>query len=236
MNDINGIMLIDKPAGISSAKAVSKVKRLLKVKKVGHAGTLDPFATGLLICCINKATKLSGQFLSGKKTYEAVMRLGIETDSQDFTGKIISQTEVPEISKQQIEEVFRSFEGEIEQIPPVFSALKHNGVPSYKLARKGIAIEKPARQITIFNLEINDIKLPEIRFTAQCSAGTYIRTLAADIGKKLGCGAHLTELRRIESSQFHIRNAISLENLEKGVFAGDIDRQIISIETISDNS
>ncbi len=225
--DINGILLIDKPEGISSAKAVAKVKRLLNVKKVGHAGTLDPFATGLLICCINQATKVAEKFLHGNKTYQATLRLGIETDTQDLTGNIISQTEVPEISSEQIVEVFKSFEGETEQIPPMFSAVKHQGMPLYKLARRGIVVEKPARKITIFNLEILEISLPEIRFTVKCSSGTYIRTLAADIGKKLGCGAHLIALRRIESSNFHISQAIALQDLEQAVMTGDMYRKIL---------
>jgi tRNA pseudouridine55 synthase len=230
---LNGILIIDKPAGISSAKAVSKVKWLLKAKKVGHAGTLDPFATGLLICCINQATKLAEKFLHGNKIYQATLRLGIETDTQDLTGNIISQTEVPEISSEQIAEVFKSFEGETDQIPPAYSALKHQGVPLYKLARRGIAVEKPARKITIFSMEIDEISLPEIRFTTKCSSGTYIRTLAADIGKKLGCGAHLIELRRIESSNFHISQAIDLQDLEQAVITGDIDRRIIEISESS---
>jgi len=208
------ILLIDKPAGISSAKLVAIVKRRLNAKKVGHAGTLDPFATGLMICCINKGTKLAGTFLHGNKTYQATLRLGIETDTQDLTGQVISECECPEISEERIISAFKSFEGETEQVPPVYSALKHNGVPLYKLARQGTPVEKPARTIHIYQLQIDEISLPEIRFTVSCSGGTYIRTLASDIGKILGCGAHLIALRRIECGGFFIDQAVTLEQLE----------------------
>ncbi len=213
----SGFLVVDKPEGISSAKLVARVKKLLGVAKAGHAGTLDPFATGVMICCINQATRLSRFFLHGTKTYDAVICLGIETDTQDVTGNIISQADLREmkIEADVIRAVCRQFEGNIEQMPPVYSALKHEGVPLYRLARKGKPVQKPARHCFISSLDIREINRSEIHVTVACSAGTYIRSLAADIGKALGCGAHLKALRRIESGGFTIQQAVTLEELER---------------------
>ena len=213
-NGISGILIVDKTAGISSAKVVARVKTLLKAKKVGHTGTLDPFATGVLVCCINRATKLARFFLRGNKKYEAVLRLGIETDTQDPTGNITRVCNPGKFSEETIKSVFKRYEGTLTQVPPVYSALKYKGVPLYKLARRNEPVQKPARKISVIDLEIRDIQLPTIRFEVFCSAGTYIRTLCADIGAALGCGGHLKELRRIESSGFTIKQAITLEELE----------------------
>ena len=211
----NGIILIDKPAGISSAKVVTIVKKSLKIKKAGHTGTLDPFATGLLICCLNNATKIADFLIKDKKEYEAVLHLGIETDTEDRTGKTIATCDKIIFSDKEINSVFQHFKGKIEQIPPVYSALKHKGVPLYKLARKGIPVRKPARTIIISDIKILNINLPEIHFKVWCSAGTYIRTLASDIGKKIGCGGHLKSLRRIQSGLFSVNDSIKLDKLEK---------------------
>ncbi|CAN2041594.1 tRNA pseudouridine synthase B [Candidatus Magnetomoraceae bacterium gMMP-15] len=209
----NGILVIDKPEGITSARAVAQVKRILQVKKVGHTGTLDPFATGVLVCCINKATKLAQFFLAGQKRYQAVLHLGIETDTQDLTGNIISKNSGLSFFNNAIEAVFKQFQGEYMQMPPVFSALKHKGQPLYKLARSGRPVQKPARKITIFSLKILNISLPLVSFDVFCSAGTYIRTLCSDIGRELGCGGHLAELRRTFSSGFSINEALALSSL-----------------------
>jgi tRNA pseudouridine55 synthase len=209
----DGVIVIDKPSGMSSAFAVSRVKRAVSLKKIGHTGTLDPFATGLLICCVNRATKLAGFFIKSKKRYDAVLNLGIETDTQDVTGTVICKNAVPELSEMAIKDVFREFEGNILQIPPSYSALKHEGVPLYRLAREGNAIKKDARPVTIESIEVIGIELPYIEFSVCCSSGTYIRTLASDIGARLGCGAHLCKLRRIECGNFSINDAISLDNL-----------------------
>ena len=211
----NGIIVIDKPAGISSAKAVAIVKKALKVGKAGHTGTLDPFATGVLVCCLNNATKIADFLIKNKKQYEAVLHLGIETDTEDITGKTIATCDKINFSNKEINSAFKRFNGKIEQIPPVYSALKHKGVPLYKLARQGKPVKKPARSVTIFDIEILDINLPEIRFKVQCSAGTYIRTLASDIGKTLGCGGHLKSLRRIQSGRFSVNDSIKLDEVEK---------------------
>lgn len=225
----SGILVIDKPAGITSANVVARVKKLLEAKKVGHTGTLDPVATGILVCCINRATKLARFFLHGNKKYEAVLCLGIETNTQDSTGTVTSTCDNVRCSEIKIRSVFKEFEGTIEQIPPVYSALKFKGIPLYKLARSGKPVQKPARRITIFNIEILEINLPLIHFTVSCSAGTYIRTLCADIGKSLGCGGHLKELRRIQSCGFSITEALKLSELEHLVLSEKISDRIISM-------
>jgi tRNA pseudouridine55 synthase len=208
---------------------VAIVKKLLPARKVGHTGTLDPFATGVMICCINQATRLASFFLSGHKIYEAVLRLGIDTDTQDSTGTVTSHCEAVEFSEGKIRSVLKQFTGSIDQQPPAFSALKHKGVPLYKLARSGQPMRKAARRVQITSMEVRAIELPEIRFVVSCSAGTYIRTLCADIGAALECGGHLKALRRIESSGFSIREAITLPALEAVVASGNVQDYIIDM-------
>lgn len=227
--ELSGVIVVDKPPGITSAKAVARVKKLLKARKAGHTGTLDPFATGVLVCCINRATKLSRFFLHGKKKYEAILHLGIETDTQDSTGTVTDICITVEFSKETIQSAFRRFEGTIKQLPPVYSALKHKGIPLYKLARSKKPVQKPARPVSIITLKILEIHLPTIRFEVFCSAGTYIRTLCADIGASLGCGGHLKELRRIESSGFTIADAVTLEELEDLTLSKKSSDRIISM-------
>lgn len=208
-----GVLIIDKPADLSSAQVVGKVKKLLGARKVGHAGTLDPFATGVLVCLINQATRLAQFFLTGMKQYEAELCLGVETDTQDPTGQVINQRTVPTFSESDLTQVFERFSGVIEQVPPAYSALKHNGVALYKLARNGRPIQKPARRVRIEAIQIRSVSLPKVRFTVTCSAGTYIRTLCADIGQVLDCGGHLSALRRTMSSGFGIGEAVNLKML-----------------------
>jgi tRNA pseudouridine55 synthase len=212
---LNGIIVIDKPGNISSAGVVRLVKKTLKAEKVGHAGTLDPFAEGVLICCLNQATRLAEFLLHGKKKYNAVLKLGEETDTQDFSGTLVSTGKPVDVSPQTISDVFNKFKGPTKQLPPVYSALKHKGVPLYKLARRGKPIQKPPRCVQIYDIAIQEFALPLIRFEVTCSAGTYIRTLCADIGKSLGCGGHLAALKRLESSGFTLDQAISMPELEK---------------------
>ena len=228
-NGFNGILIVDKPAGMSSAQVVAFVKNKLKARKVGHSGTLDPFATGVLLCCINDATKLSRFFLHDKKKYHAILELGLETDTQDSTGTIISTCDMVDFTDQAIREVFARYVGKIEQIPPSYSALKHRGVPLYKHARRGNIIKKPARQVHIYNLNVCKIDLPLIHFEVSCSGGTYIRTLGSDIGRQLGCGACLKDLRRLASSGFSIENALTLPELEECVSSGKTLDHIISM-------
>ncbi|MDH3356751.1 MAG: tRNA pseudouridine(55) synthase TruB [Desulfobacteraceae bacterium] len=227
--ELSGIIVVDKPPGITSAKVVARVKKLLKARKAGHTGTLDPFATGVLVCCINRATKLSRFFLHGEKKYEAVLHLGVETDTQDSTGTVTAICNTVEFSNKTIQSAFRKFEGTIKQLPPIFSALKHKGVPLYKLARSKKPVQKPARQVSIITLKILEVHLPTIRFEVFCSAGTYIRTLCADIGASLGCGGHLKELRRTESSGFTIADAVTLEELEDLTFLKKSSDRIINM-------
>jgi tRNA pseudouridine55 synthase len=227
--EINGVIVIDKPANITSAKVVAIIKKLFGAGKVGHAGTLDPEATGVLLCCINKATKLSRFFLTESKKYEAVLHLGVETDTQDATGKIISTSDELNFTEKTIRAVFRQFEGTIEQVPPAFSALKHKGIPLYKLARKGKFVKKSSRHVFISYNKLLKINMPFISFKVCCSSGTYIRTLCSDIGKELACGGHLKKLRRIESSGFTINEAVNLSELEQLFLTGAINDRIISM-------
>ena len=225
----DGIIIIDKPAGTTSAKVVARLKKITGARKTGHTGTLDPFATGVMVCCCNRATRLARFFLAGDKTYEAVLDLGKETDTQDSTGQTTSICKDVEFSAGEIRRVFAEFEGSMEQTPPVFSSLKHKGTPLYKLARQGRPVEKPPRPVKIHYLNILDIGLPEIHFEVSCSSGTYIRTLCADIGKKLGCGGHLKSLRRIESCGFSISQALKLEEVESLATSGRLSEKIIGM-------
>ena len=176
----------------------------------------------MLVCCINQATRLAGFLLHGNKKYVAELRLGQETDTQDSTGTVVASAEPGDYSRQAIQAVVESFSGTIEQLPPVYSALKHNGVPLYKLARRGRPVQKPPRQVQIYDIGVQDIDLPYIRFEVSCSAGTYIRTLGADIGKQLGCGGHLSALKRVESSGFGLDQAIALPQLEAAALSRSV--------------
>jgi tRNA pseudouridine55 synthase len=225
--ELNGIVVVDKPKGISSAGVVARVKEIFGVKKVGHTGTLDPFATGVLICCLNQATRLSQFFLKGDKTYEAELVLGAVTDTQDATGTVVEQHPLDGVSAEQVHETAARFVGAITQVPPVYSALKHQGTPLYKLARRGSPVEKPARPVRIDHLEIHQVDLPTVRFAVSCSSGTYVRTLCADIGRKLGCGGHLNALRRTASCGFSIDAAFSLERLAEFSLQGRLGESVI---------
>ena len=227
---MNGIIVIDKPKGLTSARVVSIVKKALNAKKVGHAGTLDPFAEGVLICCVNQATKLADFLLKGAKSYVAELKLGEETDTQDLTGTVVSSTAPGNYTTDSIDRVFKEFEGSIEQRPPVYSALKHKGTPLYKLARKGQPVQKPSRQVEIYRISILEIALPLIRFEVSCSAGTYIRSLAADVGTKLGCGAHLNALKRTASSGFTLDQAVALSELQGATSVNQLAEKFISLK------
>jgi len=231
-SELNGIIVLDKPAGITSAKAVAEVKRSLGAAKVGHTGTLDPFATGVLLCCVNQATRLARFFLHGDKRYEALLRLGVATDTQDATGQVVSQAPVPELTEAQLREVFDRFLGPQWQQPPVYAALKHQGTPLYKLARQGRPVQKPARPIVIAELRIVHIALPEVRFEVSCSAGTYVRSLCADIGAALGCGGHLAELRRTACGGFTIAEAVRPETLRAMADAQERAQLLVPMETV----
>ncbi len=213
----NGIIVIDKPAGISSARVVARVKKALGVKKAGHSGTLDPFATGLLVCGINKGTKLSRFLLGGEKKYTGVVHLGFETDTLDPTGIAVKQTDrsvLDSLSEDMILRIIAGFKGIQKQQPPVYSALKHNGQPLYRLARQGKIVTKPPREIEIISIAVRKIDLPFVTIDVHCSSGTYIRSLARDIGEKLGCAGHLFSLVRTYACGFSMEDSISLIELE----------------------
>lgn len=210
----SGFMIVDKPTGTTSARVVAIVKRLLGARKAGHTGTLDPFASGVLICPVNQATGLARFFLHGSKTYDALLHLGVRTDTQDAEGEVVERAPVPGIAEETIRAAFQRFEGDIYQTPPAYSALKHKGRPLYEYARKGAPVRKPPRRVSISSIRVREIDPPEIRFTVSCSGGVYIRTLASDVGDVLGCGAHLKELRRTESGGFTIDEAIPPDRLE----------------------
>jgi len=205
---MNGFILINKTKGVSSNNEVQKVKKILSVNKVGHLGTLDPIATGLLILAINRATKFSSYLLDSDKSYNTKIKLGISTDTDDSTGKILSQMPV-NVSLCELKDNLKSFLGESMQVPPFFSALKHKGKPLYKFAREGKYIEKPSRKINIKN--ISNIKLDNdvCSFSIECSKGTYIRSIARDLGNRLECGAHMIALERTRQATFEIYDAVS---------------------------
>ena len=237
---MDGILIIDKPAGITSHDVVARCRRILRTKRIGHTGTLDPFATGVMVILVGKATRLA-QFLDkDAKEYEAEVRLGFETDTGDRTGELrVTNKELRDVSAGEIEDVLKDFRGEITQTPPMYSAKKIDGKKLYELARQGVEIERKASKVNIYELKMISGELREnideagnrtlsSDLRVSCSAGTYIRTLAEDIGKKLKTGAHLAELRRTKAGKFPIENAITLELLEEIVAADNLESVLIS--------
>lgn len=211
-----GILLVDKPSGITSHDIVDRLRKKLKMKKIGHAGTLDPLATGLMIMLIGKATKVSQFLISLDKSYEGEFLLGVETDSQDADGEVVQEKPIPaEVNEERIKEEMKSFLGDQYQIPPMFSAKKIAGVPLYKMARKGKTVEREPRFIRISELNLHKWDSPKGKFDLACSKGTYVRTVLHDLGQKLDCGAHLTALRRTKIDQFEIAGAKTLEEIEQ---------------------
>lgn len=209
---IDGVLLLDKPVGFSSNDALIKAKRLLNAKKAGHTGTLDPFATGLLPLCFGEATKFSQDLLEADKTYETVVHLGVRTSTGDTEGEVLEQREVA-VTLEQIEAVLARFRGEIDQVPPMHSALKRDGKPLYEYARQGITLERQARRVTIHVLELLGYEAPYLRLRVICSKGTYIRVLGEDIGAALGCGGHLQMLRRTQVGSLTLNRGVTLEKL-----------------------
>ena len=236
---MNGIINIYKEQGYTSHDVVAKLRGILRMKKIGHTGTLDPDAVGVLPVCTGRATKLCGMITDWGKTYEAVMLLGTRTDTQDISGNILSQTDV-NVTKIQIMDVIGSFTGEYDQIPPMYSALKHNGKKLYELARQGIEIERKPRRVNIKSILINDINLEDndktVTFTVECSKGTYIRTLCEDIGNRLGCGACMQSLKRTRVGSFSIDNSYTLSQIEQMVQAGKTDEILTPIDEMFSDS
>ena len=216
----SGVLLIDKPVGPSSAQVVHRVKTILGAKKVGHLGTLDPFASGLLLIGVNEGTKIADIFLGGTKCYRGVMVLGVETDSQDGTGKVINTRPVGPVVEADLLRLEQKFTGVLKQVPPMFSALKKDGVRLYQLARQGKEVHREPRSIRIDSLSLRQLNDTEIEFDVTCSRGTYVRTLAADMGLELGCGAHLTSLRRTACDHLNLDNALTPDQLAERCATG----------------
>ena len=207
---MKGVVIVDKPAGITSHDAVDRVRKLLGERKAGHTGTLDPMATGVLAVCVGEATKIASFLTGDDKVYEATMRLGVRTDTLDMTGQVLAEQE-PRATEADVKAVLAAFVGTITQVPPQYSAVKVRGKALYKWARKGIRVEPPPREVQIREILLQGIELPRVRFTVTCSKGTYIRTLCADMGDRLGCGAALEQLRRTRSGIFRLQDAVRLD-------------------------
>ncbi|MBU2102505.1 MAG: tRNA pseudouridine(55) synthase TruB [Candidatus Omnitrophota bacterium] len=210
-----GILLVNKPIGITSHDVVDIVRGTFKMKAVGHAGTLDPLAEGLLVILVGKATKLFASFVNFDKEYIGVLKLGQITTTGDSQGPVIKHTDYQGISLAQIDEAFSRFSGEMEQIPPMVSALRMGGKRLYSLARKGITIDRPARKIKIYSLQIKTVDLPLVEFYVHCSKGTYVRKLAEDIGELLGCGAHVIKIKRLSIGPFKLDDAINVDVIDE---------------------
>lgn len=220
--DVNGILVIDKPIGVSSNGALQQVKRLYGAAKAGHTGALDPLATGVLPLCFGEATKFSQLMLDSDKAYVATARLGVRTETGDAEGEVVATKPVPEsLAAELIEPVLEQFRGDIQQVPSMYSALKHKGRPLYEYARQGIEIERPARPVTIYELHLLAVRDNELDLAVTCTKGTYIRSLVEDIGEMLGCGAHVTALRRTLASGFTLDDVHTIESLEDIREAGD---------------
>jgi tRNA pseudouridine55 synthase len=205
---MHGILVVDKPEGLTSFDVVRQVRRVCQTRKVGHGGTLDPLATGVLPVAVGHATRLLEFLMEGEKVYRATLRLGVITDTQDSQGKVLEERSWAGMTSDKVTELLLSLRGEIEQLPPMYSALKHQGQPLYKLARQGVEIERMPRRITVSDIRLLSIKLPELEFEVTCSKGTYIRTLIHDFGLALGCGAHMTALQRLAAMPFTLAQAI----------------------------
>lgn len=230
---VNGIILLDKATGISSNKALQQVKHLFNAQKAGHTGSLDPLASGMLPICLGEATKFSHYLLESNKQYQVVARLGIRTNTGDAEGEVIKTSPVKSLTQAEFENLLEKFRGEQKQIPSMFSALKHQGQPLYKLARQGIEIERQARSITIYNLQLLNLTQASFELIVDCSKGTYIRNLIDDIGETLGCGAHVIVLRRLKVHDYPIKQMVTYQQLLEAHSSGEseIDKFLLPIDT-----
>lgn len=228
----SGVLLIDKAPDMTSHDVVAIARRSLGTKKIGHCGTLDPMATGLLMLVVGRATKIQDLLMSEDKEYVGTLTLGAVTSTQDRQGEIIEERPVPAFSEAEIRTAFDAFTGEFEQMPPMVSAIKKDGVPLYKLARKGQEVERQLRPVRVTSYQVTRIALPEVDFTVNCSKGFYVRTYAHDIGAKLGCGAHLSALRRTRSGKFTLDRAVTVADL-KSAPREDLLRAMVSLAEIS---
>ena len=229
---LDGVLLVDKAEGMTSHDVVALVRRSLGIKKVGHCGTLDPIATGLLLITIGRGTKVQDLLMSEDKEYAGTLTLGITTSTQDREGAIIDQRPVPLCDENKIRAAFQKFRGDFYQLPPMVSAKKHGGVPLYKLARQGKVVEREPRLVHVYHYTVDRIALPEIDFSVICSKGFYVRTYVHDIGEALGCGAHLKSLRRTKSGRFDVANAFSVDKI-RNQSRHEITRHILSLPEVS---
>jgi tRNA pseudouridine55 synthase len=230
--EIDGVLLVDKAEGMTSHDVVAISRRSLNTKKVGHCGTLDPLATGLLIITIGRGTKIQDLLMSEDKEYIGTLRLGEVTDSQDSDGEILETKPVPELTREEINAAFAKFHGDFYQTPPMVSAIKKDGVPLYKLARQGKTVEREPRFVHVYSHEIIAVRLPEIDFRVVCSKGFYVRTYAHEIGATLGCGAHLKSLRRTKSGRFNVEGAITIPELKAGPVEA-VAQRVMSLPAVS---
>ncbi|MBJ7537030.1 tRNA pseudouridine(55) synthase TruB [Marinomonas transparens] len=230
---VDGIVLLNKPIGLSSNQALQRVRRLYRAAKAGHTGALDPLATGMLPLCLGEATKFSQFLLDADKRYLTCIQLGIRTTTGDREGDVLTEAAIPNLSGQELEVIFDRFRGEIEQIPPMYSALKHEGKPLYEYARQGIVIERKRRRVTVANLTLVARTEDTLTLDIQCTKGTYIRTIGEDIGEALGCGAHLKSLHRISTAGYQPENMLSLEDFEALAERGEatLDGYLMSMDT-----
>lgn len=236
MSNVSGVLVIDKPAGMTSHDCVAKIRRMYGTRKVGHTGTLDPEVTGVLPICLGHATRLVEYLQELPKRYDVVMRIGYSTTTEDATGEMVERQEVDtaSITEERVRAIFQQFLGEIEQVPPMFSAVKVNGKRLYDLAREGTVVERQARKVTIYDLVLHEVRVEkgmvDVRFTCTCSKGTYMRTLCVDLGRALGYPAHMKLLRRIKSGPFTEQDAIPLTTLEEmAAHGGDLSQPLLSI-------
>ena len=231
--EADGVLLIDKPSGCTSHDVVDYVRNRFHFKKVGHCGTLDPLATGLLMLVIGKATKIQDLLMAEDKEYAGTMELGKTTDSQDADGKVLETKPVPSLTAEELTAAFKKYTGDFYQMPPMVSALKKQGVPLYKLARAGKTVERDPRLVTIHSYTIDDIALPLIKFRIQCSKGFYVRTYCHDIGQDLGCGAHLVQLSRLKSGNFSLQRSLGWEALKKINDARELLPSLLTLPEVS---
>ncbi|WP_426750137.1 tRNA pseudouridine(55) synthase TruB [Myxococcus sp. Y35] len=226
---MDGVLVIDKPSGPTSFDVVRQVRSLLRLKKVGHTGTLDPLATGVLPLCLGEATKVAGFITEGDKAYDATVRLGSETDTLDAEGQVTAQAPVPALTPALIEAALARFRGTYDQVPPMYSAVKVGGKRLYELARAGEEVERAARQVTVYELVLRDFSADRLQLSVRCSKGFFVRTLAQDVGRALGCGAHLEALRRTASGPFSLAQALPLADLPDQVKAGTLASRLVSM-------
>ena len=229
---MDGVIVIRKEKGFTSHDVVAKLRGILHMKKIGHTGTLDPDAEGVLPVALGKATRLVDMITDKEKTYEAVMRLGVVTDTQDMSGTVLSQAAELHVTEEELRAAIESFAGDYMQVPPMYSALKVNGKKLYELAREGKTVERKARPVCFYEIEILEMKLPLVRFSVTCSKGTYIRTLCHDIGQKLGCGACMEELTRTASGEYRWEDSITLDQVQKEMEEGILEQRILSVSEV----